>query len=137
MPYSEEKIMKTNPQNPVPATVSSLQTDSTIGWKDELPPIPLQTIIATVADFYHVPPALAAGSCRDRKAAWPRHVAMALSCELLPYLPLRSIATAFRRTHSTVVYARRCVLSAQKNPATRSHLARLRTLLHSKLNPPP
>ena len=124
-------------QNPVPAGASSLQADSSLTSKDELPRVPIQTIITTVADFYHVPPALAAGSCRDRKAAWPRHVAMALSCELLPHLPLRSIATAFRRTHTTVVYARRCVLSAQKNPATRSHLARLRTLLHSKLYPPP
>lgn len=124
-------------QNPMQASVSSPNTDSSLGSKEGLPQVPIQTIITAVADFYHVPPALAAGSCRDRKAAWPRHVAMALSCELLPHLPLRSIATAFRRTHTTVVYARRCVRSAQKNPATRSHLARLRTLLHSKLYPPP
>lgn len=96
----------------------------------------LNTIITTVSDFYHIPPALACGARRDRKAAWPRQVAMTLSCEFFPHLPLRTIATAFHRTHSTLVYARRCVLTAQKNPATRAHLTRLRNLIHTKLSAP-
>ena len=116
--------MNANP-NPPPADLlaHTLATD-----------LNLETVVNTVASFYRIPPALAWGARRDRKAAWPRQVAMTLCCEFFPHLPCTTISRAFRRTHSTLVYARRCVLTAQKHSQTRSDLTRLRKLIHLKLN---
>ena len=116
--------------NPIPTPTPNLALDLA-----PLPsPHPFETIVNTVADFYHIPPALAWSARRDRKAAWPRQVAMTLCCETFPHLTTTTISRAFRRTHSTLSYARRCVLAAQKHPHTRADLTRLRKLIHAKLS---
>ena len=74
---------------------------------------------------------------RDRKAAWPCQVAVTLCCEYFPHLSLRTIAKAFRRTHSTICHARRCILTAQKNPQTRATLTTLRKLIRDRLSSGP
>ena len=93
-----------------------------------------EPVISLVAQFYRVSPRLVCGTRRDRKAAWPRQVAMTLCCESFPHLPITTIGRLFHRKHSTVSHARRCVLAAQKNAKTRADLATLRQRIQQRLS---
>lgn len=78
-----------------------------------------------VAEFYGLPLAVIEGRSHARRNAWPRQVAMALSCRYTSFSFPR-IGRLFDRDHTTVISAQRAVIArAAASAEYRAELALL------------
>lgn len=96
--------------------------------------VSIERIKATVAADYKVSRDLIDGGRRDREAIEPRHVAMALACELTPHSTVVIGKFFGRRDHSTIISARQKIARLRAEDVELD--SRLRRLKR-ELAPPP
>jgi chromosomal replication initiator protein len=89
--------------------------------------VTIEAVQRAVAEAYGVRVVDLVGSCRQRRYAMPRHVAMALAMRLVAGASLGEVGKAFGgRDHSTVVYARERVdREVDSSPEVRGMVSRI------------
>lgn len=102
--------------------------------QEEVRPITFEEIQRAVADAYNVQLAELVGTARPQAIALPRMIAMFL-CRKLMKKSLKDIATAFGRTHATIVHAAQTIQDRMTaEPELNKSIQAILTTLNRKLD---
>jgi len=80
----------------------------------------IDQILQAVAKHFEVKVEDLLGKSKKNKLAFPRQIAMFLSCKLTEHT-LQTLSDAFQKKHSTIVYARKCISKKMEDDSSISH----------------